>query len=82
MAATQQRIPAATERQIEILAEDRCPAMREKAARVLDAKSIATGDLEKARKLAVPPDNQVGGCWRDRAAIEAGRVALVDELTC
>ncbi len=55
------RIAERINRQIELLPWELRAAAREQASRVLDAKTVASGDIEKARKFAQTVTNQVQG---------------------
>jgi hypothetical protein len=64
------RIAAGIERQIELLPEEMRATMREKARGILDAKSVAAGDVEKARRLAAAINEQLQGYWQNQSARE------------
>jgi len=55
------RIAERINRQIELLPWEQRAAAREQADRILDAKTVASGDIEKARKFAQAVTNQVQG---------------------
>lgn len=55
------RIAERINRQIELLPWELRATAREQAARVLDAKTVASGDIENARKFAQTVTNQVQG---------------------
>lgn len=55
------RIAERINRQIELLPWEQRAAARETAEKVLDGKTIASGDLEKAKKLVSAINNQVQG---------------------
>jgi len=73
------RIAAGVERQIELLPWEQQAAMREKARAVIDARTIATGDVEKARRVALALNEQVQGYWQGVAAREDEKAIAAQE---
>lgn len=70
------RIAQSIDRQIELLPEELRARARETARNVVDAKALASGDLEKARKLANSIACQVQGYAEYDAAM--AKVAEID----
>jgi len=73
------RVAAGIERQFRLLPEEMRAPLREKARSILNAKTIAEGDLDKARKLAAAIDNQVQGYWQNVAAREDEKAIAAQE---
>jgi hypothetical protein len=62
------RIAQRIDRQINLLPWDQRAVKKEQVHRLLDAKTVASGDLEKARKVASAMNKQVEGYWAGQAA--------------
>ncbi|UCF37679.1 MAG: tetratricopeptide repeat protein [Acidobacteriota bacterium] len=73
------RIAAGVERQIELLPWEVQATMREKARAILDSRTIATGDVERARKVASALNEQVQGYWQGVAAREDEKAINAEE---
>lgn len=73
------RIAEGIDRQIALLPPGERAAMREKARGILDAKSIASGDVERARRLAEALDDQVQGYWSGQGAQAEERAIAAQE---
>lgn len=73
------RIANGIERQIALLPEDQRDAMRENARRILDAKTIGSGDVEKARRLAGAINEQLQGYWQGQSAKEEEKAIAAQE---
>ena len=73
------RIVSGIARQIELLPEDQRAGMRANAQRILDAKTIATGDVEKARRLAGAINEQLQGYWQGQSAREEEKAVAAQE---
>jgi len=55
------RIAAAVDRQVDLLPEDQRAAMRDKVRSLLDGKTLASGDVERARRVADAISNEAQG---------------------
>jgi len=64
------KIAAGVERQIRLLPWEIQASMREKARSILDAKTIGSGNVEKARKVASSLNEIIQGHWQGVAAHE------------
>lgn len=73
------RIAAGIERQIELLPEEQRKPAREQAHRILDARVLADGDLERAKRLAAALDNQVQGYWAGQSARQDEKAVAAEE---
>ncbi len=73
------RIAAGVERQIELLPEEQRYAMRRKAREIIDGKTIASGDVEKARKLALSLNDMVQGTWEHEGAMAEEQAIAAQE---
>jgi len=73
------RIKRGIERQIDLLPEDRQADLRKKARDILDPQCQASGDVGKARRLAVAVNNQVQGYWEHEAAMQESIVQDLNE---
>ncbi|MHB8054196.1 MAG: tetratricopeptide repeat protein [Candidatus Aminicenantales bacterium] len=62
------RISQRIDRQINLLPWDQRAAKKEQVHRLLDAKTVASGNLEKARKVASALNKEVEGYWAGQAA--------------
>ena len=67
------RLAAALEEQIGQLPEEARRPMREKVRKILDGRTVASGDVEKALAVAQSLDNLVQGYWQGEAARQEER---------
>ncbi len=70
---TTRKIAAVVEEQIEQAPEEARAALRQKARSILDAKTIASGDVEKAAKLANSLGTMIQGYKEQQAASQEER---------
>lgn len=73
------RIAGGVERQIELLPEDQKKTARDQARRILDAKVIADGDVERAKRLASALNDQIVGYWSGVSAREEEKAIASEE---
>ncbi|RJX32470.1 MAG: hypothetical protein C4525_10330 [Desulfarculus sp.] len=66
--AAVRRYRTGAERMINLLPEDQREAKRETVRRLLDAKTVVSGDVAKARQVVGALDKQVQGYWQAEAA--------------
>jgi hypothetical protein len=73
------KIAAGIERQIDLLPPEQRPAMRSQARRIIDARTVASGDVEKARQMAAALDKQVQGYWQGESARQEEKAIAAEQ---